>query len=59
MVLSNYLLMNDVKLYLEIANSDDADKLQYALDLITDREADWQLRISISKCNVLMIGKPR
>ena len=52
------LFADDIKVYLEIVNGDDADKLQSALDLITTwAEEDWQLSISVSKCNVLTIGK--
>ena len=47
-----------MKVYLEIVNFNDADKLQCALDLITNWAGDWQLSISISKCNVVTIGKP-
>ena len=36
----------------------DDDKLQCALDLITKWTEDWQLSISVSKCNVVTIGKP-
>ena len=52
------LFADDVKVYLEIVNSDDADKLQCALELITNSAEDWQLSISMNKCNVLMICKP-
>ena len=52
------LFADDVKVYLEIVNSNDVDKPQCALDLITNWAEDWQLSISISKCNAVTIGKP-
>ena len=51
------LFADDVKVYLEICNVDDAAKLQKALDLITEWAAEWQLGLSIDKCNTLSIGK--
>ena len=52
------LFADDVKVYLEIVNSADADNLQHALDLIAKWAEDWQLGVSVNKCNVLTIGKP-
>ena len=51
------LFADDVKVYLEICNTDDATKLQMALDLITNWSDEWQLGLSIGKCNTLLIGK--
>ena len=53
------LFADDVKVYLEICNVDDAAKLQKALDLIAEWADDWQLGLSIGKCkcNTLSIGK--
>ena len=51
------MFADDVKAYLEIVNSNDASKLQCALDLITWWADEWQLRVSVSKCNILTIGK--
>lgn len=51
------LFADDVKVYLEIVNSNDASKLQCALDLITWWADEWQLSVSVSKCNILTIGK--
>ena len=48
---------HDVKIYLEICNIHDATKLQIALDLITNWSDEWQLGLSIGKCNTLLIGK--
>ena len=50
------LFADDVKVYLEICNVDDAAKLQKALDLIAEWADDWQLE-SIGKCNTLSVGK--
>jgi len=38
---------NDVKLYLEISNADDCDKLQKGLDILAGWACEWQLRISV------------
>jgi len=51
------LFADDIKVYPEICNVDDAVKLQKALDLIVEWADDWQLAISIDKCNALSIGK--
>ena len=51
------LFADDVKVYLQIAAADDVTKLQYALDLITQWADEWQLGLSIAKCNTLSIGK--
>ena len=47
------------RLNLQIAGVDDVTKLQYryALDLITQWADEWQLSLSIAKCNTLSIGK--
>jgi len=49
---------DDVKVYLSVCNSDRAVVLQTALNCIHVWANEWQLPISISKCNVLTIGKP-
>ena len=51
------LFADDIKVYLEICNVDNAIQLQEALDLIVEWADDWQLGISIDKCNKLSIGK--
>jgi len=51
------LFADDVKVYLEICNVDDAAKLQKALDLIAEWADDRQLGLSKGKCNTLSIGK--
>ena len=48
---------DDVKVYLELCNVSDVDKLQNALDLITGWANEWQLSLSVNKCNLLLIGK--
>ena len=46
-----------VKVYLQIAGADDVTKLQYAHNLITRQADEWQLSISVAKCNILSIGE--
>ena len=48
---------DDVKLYLEVKNVQDCDTVQRCLDLVCAWARDWQLQISIEKCNVLHIGR--
>jgi len=43
--------------YLELCNVSDVAKLQNALDLITGWANEWQLSLSVNKCNILLIGK--
>jgi len=51
-------LTEDVKVYLYMCNFGDAVKLQDALDLlITDWAKEWQLSLSVNKCNILSIRK--
>ena len=45
------LFADDVKVYLQLAGAGDVTKLQYALDLITQWADEWQLGLSIAKCN--------
>ena len=49
---------DDVTVYLQIVKYDDCRPiiLQKALDLISQLESDWQLQISVEKCNVLHVG---
>ena len=51
------IFADDVKVYLELCNVSDVDKLQNALDLITGWANEWQLSLSVNKCNLLLIGK--
>ena len=50
------LFADDVKVYLEVVNVDDANKLQKALDLIVEWANEWQLQLSVNKCNILNVG---
>ena len=47
---------DDVKVYLRIVKSDDCVILQKALDVISCWASDWQLKVSVEKCNMLHIG---
>ena len=47
---------DDVKVYLRIVKSDDCAILQNALDVISCWASDWQLKVSVEKCNMLHIG---
>jgi len=50
------LFADDVKVYLEIVNATDTEKLQGTLDLIVEWASVWQLQLFVSKCNMLTIG---
>jgi len=50
------LFAQDVKVYLEISTADNTIKVQTALHLISIWASEWQLQLSISKCNILDIG---
>jgi len=54
--LTTKLFADDVKVYLEIKNADDAVKLQAAVDLMSCWASEWQLSVSVSKCHVLTVG---
>jgi len=47
---------DDVKAYLQVVNVDDANKLQKALDIIVEWANEWQLLLSVNKCNILNVG---
>ena len=51
------LFADDIRLYMQIVNSCDTAKLQYALDLVTEWAKAWQLALSINKCCILSIGR--
>ena len=53
------LFADDVKIYFRICRSEDGVLLQQALDLIAVWASEWQLSISVSKCNLLNIGHSR
>ena len=44
------LFVDDVKLYINITNSCDADKLQHALDVLAHSAQTWQRTVSVNKC---------
>jgi len=50
------LFADDVKVYCEIIDAGDSVCLQKALDIIANWAEEWQLSISVSKCNILTIG---
>jgi len=50
------LFADDVKVYLEITGHEDVVRLQKALDVITAWASEWQLSVSVSKCNILTVG---
>ena len=50
------LFADDLKVYLKIENVDDAARLQFALDLITEWSNTWQLSVSVAKCSLLNVG---
>ena len=53
---SGKFFSDDVKAYVEIYPADDTIKVQIALDLISVWASERQLKLSISKCNILDIG---
>jgi len=50
------LFADDVKAYLQVVNVDDANKLQKALDIIVEWANEWQLLLSVNKCNIVNVG---
>ena len=50
------LFADDVKVNLEINNPSDSTFLQHSLDIICNWANEWQLPVSVSKCNILSIG---
>jgi len=51
------LYADDAKIYAEIIDIRDVEKLQRALDLLVKWAELWQLKIAINKCFTLNIGK--
>jgi len=49
------LFADDVKAYMQVVNVDHANKLQKALDII-EWASEWQLLLSVNKCNILNVG---
>mgnify|MGYP003529916110 CR=1 FL=1 len=50
------LYADDLKLYSSITCSEDYAHLQHALNAIISWSEEWQLKINMSKCNVLHVG---
>ena len=50
------LYADDVKIYVAIDNISSSDNLQVGLNALIKWCEDWQLNVSINKCNVLHIG---
>ena len=48
--------VDDVKDYIKIDDHNDSLCLQKVLDIITSLCDEWQLSVSVSKCNILTIG---
>ena len=51
------LLADDLKMYAKILNRVDVEVLQTAVDRLVDWAESWQMKISITKCNYMIIGK--
>jgi len=51
------LFADDAKIYAEIIDIRDVEKLQRALDLLVKWAELWQLKIAINKCFTLNTGK--
>jgi len=52
------LFVDDVKVSVKICTLEDGVFLQQALDLIAVWASEWQLSISVRKCNLLNTGRP-
>jgi len=50
------LFADDVKVYIDIVNTCDADELQNALNALAVWADTWQLSVSVQKCCILNIG---
>ena len=50
------LFADDVKVYVEIDDPSDSWCLQRTLDMIGAWADEWQLSLSVSKCNILTVG---
>ena len=50
------LYADDVKLYSSVTCSEDSTHLQHALNAIISWSEEWQLKINMSKCNILHVG---
>ena len=50
------LFADDIKAYVRVVGNCDADRLQYALELLASWIDIWQLTISVEKCCIMNIG---
>ena len=50
------LFADDVKVYLKITKPEDSVRLQKVLDVIATWTSDQQLSVSVSKCNIFIVG---
>jgi len=50
------MFADDVKMYVQIVNCVDMERLQSALSALYDWAKEWQLEISVDKCCVMNIG---
>ena len=50
------MFADDVKMYLQIVNCVDVERLQCALTAMNEWAKEWQLEISVNKCCVMNIG---
>ena len=48
---------DDVKMYVQILDDLDIQRLQLAVDVLCQWATNWQLSISLNKCFVLTVGK--
>jgi hypothetical protein len=51
------LFADDVKMYISLLHDCDCDKLQSALNNLSEWAAKWQLSVSINKCCVVHVGR--
>ena len=57
-IVSKYFA-DDAKIYTEVTSGDDIDSLQFSLDDLSEWAAKWQLSLSIKKCLILDVSRPR
>ena len=51
------MFTDDIKINSSLQSDENCKSLQTALDKILDWSKRWQLKLSISKCNILHLGK--
>jgi hypothetical protein len=52
-----YMYANDMKIYNRVKNNYDKQLLQNDINMVVDWTDAWLLRLNISKCKVLTVGK--